>query len=715
MQFLLDSLRRNRRRLRIEEIILLALRCLIVLVLAAMVARFTGCEALDRLPGAGSGQQSFVFVLDDSASMGQRHGEALFQSAKADLVDRIKALPQAATVAILLSSRPAPGEALLSPRTLTDREGLLARLADLPLSDTRTRWDEVLAAAGELFGEGHRRLYVYSDFRSADLEDAKRAAALKKQFAALRDAGVEVVALDYGRAPVGNLTIQAIEPVDKYALAKGPKGPTRLAVTVKNNGPTRVEGVNVKLSARFGTRAASRPADDAAVELPVLSIEALNPGQTRRLEFGVLFPEEGPATVTAELPADELQADNKATLALDVCKALRILVVDGKPDLADAVEAESFFLTSALDDGMGSYGNRCDVITVEGLASVRLDDYDLVVLANVAELPRAMSEGGEVACPLAAAMESYVAGGGGVAVFLGDQVNTRFYNDVLYTRGLSPLLLGQRVGGDARSDAFFRLDPRSLAPEPVLSAFAGDAAAFTALIRFYAMFPGDEKSAAPAAKPPRVLARFTDPQNSPAMVVQQHGKGTVLTFYSSASIRWNDWGIDEVGTFPAVMLDMVDYIARMRRWPTGNVGEPIVHPLSKEHADVQATIKTPRYPSNEMETLGAVEVDGGRVLRYDRAREAGVYAMDMTLPSGVVEEALFARNIEAAEGDLRPAGKTGLASALGGDKFTYIDRHSGAGAAQDVRKHDYTNSLVGLLLCLLALEVFLAQRFGHYT
>ena len=39
MEFLIDAERRNRRRLRMEEWILLALRCLAILLIGAMVAR----------------------------------------------------------------------------------------------------------------------------------------------------------------------------------------------------------------------------------------------------------------------------------------------------------------------------------------------------------------------------------------------------------------------------------------------------------------------------------------------------------------------------------------------------------------------------------------------------------------------------------------------------------------------------------------------------
>src|SRR5437588_11986087 len=42
MEFLLKSQKRNRRRLIIEQLILLALRCLLVLLVGLLVARFVG-------------------------------------------------------------------------------------------------------------------------------------------------------------------------------------------------------------------------------------------------------------------------------------------------------------------------------------------------------------------------------------------------------------------------------------------------------------------------------------------------------------------------------------------------------------------------------------------------------------------------------------------------------------------------------------------------
>src|SRR5437764_12337084 len=66
MEFLLKSQKRNRRRLIIEQLILLALRILLVLLIGLLLARFiSDALALSRPQGS-----LHVVALDDTASMG---------------------------------------------------------------------------------------------------------------------------------------------------------------------------------------------------------------------------------------------------------------------------------------------------------------------------------------------------------------------------------------------------------------------------------------------------------------------------------------------------------------------------------------------------------------------------------------------------------------------------------------------------------------------
>src|ERR1044071_4417754 len=71
MEFLLKSQKRNRRRLIIEQLILLALRCFLVLLAGFLVARFVGnVMGLENL-GGNLGTE-YVVVLDDKLSMRDR-------------------------------------------------------------------------------------------------------------------------------------------------------------------------------------------------------------------------------------------------------------------------------------------------------------------------------------------------------------------------------------------------------------------------------------------------------------------------------------------------------------------------------------------------------------------------------------------------------------------------------------------------------------------
>src|SRR5438045_7985626 len=65
MEFLLKSQKRNRRRLIIEQFLLLALRCLLVALTGFLVARFVG----NIIGGVGAQSTTHVVVLDDSPSM----------------------------------------------------------------------------------------------------------------------------------------------------------------------------------------------------------------------------------------------------------------------------------------------------------------------------------------------------------------------------------------------------------------------------------------------------------------------------------------------------------------------------------------------------------------------------------------------------------------------------------------------------------------------
>src|SRR6185295_15670525 len=69
MSFLLQALRKNRRRLRFEQWLLLAVRCLVLFFLGLALARPMGCEDATLASMAGKRAGLHVIVVDNSYSM----------------------------------------------------------------------------------------------------------------------------------------------------------------------------------------------------------------------------------------------------------------------------------------------------------------------------------------------------------------------------------------------------------------------------------------------------------------------------------------------------------------------------------------------------------------------------------------------------------------------------------------------------------------------
>src|SRR6478672_2682428 len=91
MEFLLKSQKRSRRKLIIEQMILLALRILMVLLVGLLLARFVGCNDV-----SGEGAQTFhVILIDDTLSTSDTirgqdgQSRAAFEEAKRVAVEQI--------------------------------------------------------------------------------------------------------------------------------------------------------------------------------------------------------------------------------------------------------------------------------------------------------------------------------------------------------------------------------------------------------------------------------------------------------------------------------------------------------------------------------------------------------------------------------------------------------------------------------------------------
>lgn len=711
MRFLLESQRRNRRRLRVEELLLLALRCLLILLVGLAIARPQSSTAI--LPIATRAAESRYIILDDSASMGVKRGSGTtFAAADEDLAHLAENLPKEDQLAIYLTSmRGKPWFALKHP---APKDNLLPRLKALTVSDTRGGLAETLSAVGQAItekGSGNvNKVDLVSDFRRVDFSPGQAGKALGQQLSALVAGKAELAMIDHGLAVSGNLTVEQVVLRTRQAIVNTE---TWIGVTIRNHGEQAVNEVRLKV-------------EIGDVVLPARVLAGIPAGQSRTVEVPCVFPVVGPAVVKVQLGADSLEADNAAWLALNVHQALQVLIVDGEVDPANPQRSESFFLKFALDPlEDGSFGNKPEVRSYENIAGEDFGRYDLVILAGVPELPGEMDDRGGLVYPTLEALKRYVAEGGGLAIFTGEKINLEFYNGPMFDNGagLSPMRMSPAVGDAGARQKFVTFRTSSAVNIPMLRAFQADTEEFARRLRFYRYNPAVDVMAVnlPASVgAARTLIRFSDDSASPAIVERRLGKGTVMMFYSTASTRWNDWGKATTLTYLPVMNDMVAYLARSGGDDlTAPVGTPIRLGAAELRGQPRVNLKTPGSPL--LEELPVDTRSGQRELVYPDTRWAGVY--ELTLPGGGESDRAegpavirLARNIDPAEGDLAKATRGELTAAVGSEAYTYIDRNKASASAPGMEPlREYWRWLLLAVLLLAALEVFLGQRFGHYT
>src|SRR5438094_3509771 len=174
MEFLLKSQKRNRRRLIIEQLILLALRILLVLLTGLLLARFLGFS----FAGIFQPQSTVhVVILDDRLSMTDHwkseEGDVKtsFQVAK-QLIEREIARPatqgrSANRLGLFrLSELNTPFDQRLSEESLRDLSDYLGRMQECSL--LHLDMTKGVKAAEEIFEKNPQDqgvLYVVSDFR----------------------------------------------------------------------------------------------------------------------------------------------------------------------------------------------------------------------------------------------------------------------------------------------------------------------------------------------------------------------------------------------------------------------------------------------------------------------------------------------------------------------------------------------------------------------
>ncbi len=694
MRFVMEAVKRNQRRLQLEDLLLLALRCLIVLLIAFALAR-PALQAAGAAGLFGGGKATAVILLDNSYSMSASDGaQSRFEQARLSAREVIDALPTGSSVALLLASDVADARI---PEPTFDLHLARRTIDETHLSDRSTNLLPALRAGLDLLGRhsGRRELYLITDGQRLGWRQLDEARGLLEQ--SRREIRSQLIFV--GGPVEQNVGISDLRLASGLAPADQS---LRFEVRATNHGSSDATHIRVMLRVN-----GQDPSDEAI-------IDHIPPGESRSVSLFAKLRSDAPTpyhAITAQFGApDSLPADDRRTIVVRALREVNVLLVDGDTG-RETREAETFYLRHALQPvapaEMDQYFIRTHAILPAELSRQRLEAYDAVILANVPDF-------GDAA--LKSLADYLRRGGRGVIFFPGSNTIVRSYNDQLYgAYGFLPATLGEAAGDEKQSETFITLSPDHL-QHPIASLWTDPAAGSVASAHFYRWFPLQLQPKGPAgvaeAGPARTVFSFADAARSPAIVERDWGMGKVVLFASTADTAWNDLPV-RPGLFVPLMYRILgSIVARQDEHLNVPVGQPFMYRADVDLLRREALIRLPE-PEHEIPASRTVELaDLIPMLRFDETSLAGAYEVNigegaLQMRFAVQSDPAESSLVQLTDEDYRQLGE--VASVV-----RWNDPKTFSGELSEARTGtELWLPLAFAALLLAATESFLAQWFSR--
>ncbi len=696
MQFLLESQKRNRKWIVLKQLLLLLLRTaaigLAVLMLAGPEIR-SGWASL-----FGSGVTHHVILLDDSYSMADQWEEtSAFEEAKRvvlRVLDEASRRSDDQLVTLIRFSEAkhlATGAASAYDRQALDAEMLtnLERfLGNLAPSESNAGVIEAVTAANGLSEAtaGETRIaYLVSDFRRRQWDES---APIRQLLSRLRERSSKLLLVQCAYEERPNLAITNLAP-ESGIRAAGVE--TWIEATVANYGDQPAQNVTVSL-------------EQDGSPLPAVVVDEVLPGEEATHRFRATFPTAGAHYIQARLEGDAVTTDNLRYFAAEVPATFPVLVIDGSPEGDDG-----YYLRTALSPGgrnLGGWTPRVEPVSFLRQHD-RLADFAAICLLDAARLDE----------PEVEALESYVAGGGGLAIFLGPETVRTFYNERLYRDGKGLLPAPLDVPAQLLREATPTADIE-VTDHPLFRVFAGTRNSFLALAKVDFYYAVDPLWQPPEDGSVRVIARLRN--RAPLFLDKQFGEGRVIAALVKLSPKstqlgpWSNLSLNPA--FPVLANELVGFLsASTRRFEDHSVDEPLRLVVDATQYVPEVRIVSPQAADREASSIVPEAADGKLVIEAPGHPRSGVWTFELTTREGKPESRLIAVNVPANEGNLHLASRDQVDEALRGIDFEMTLASQFTETGDQLRGARLADAMLYALIAALVCEQLLAVSASYHV
>jgi len=716
MQYLLAAMKKNSRRILIEQWILLAVRtlliALVVLAVAEPVLEQTGIVA-------GVGQPTHkVLVIDGSYSMAYKPTDkSRFERAKQLAEEIVDGSHQGDGFTLLLMADP-PQVVVGSPSF--GAKDFIDEIANLKLPHgggdlptTLAKVEQVLQTARR----EHPRLTREEVYFLTDLGRTSWApdlhgdaiAEFRERSRRLGDAA-SLTVLDLGQSGSDNLAVTraaASEPLATVARD------VSLEADIRNFGRQPRARQLVELFVD-GRRAGEQFVD-------------LEPGASKTVTFPYRFDLPGDRAVEIRLAADLLDVDNHRWLALPVKDRIRVLCVDGRPAGA-AFKGAADYLAVALSpqsDPTHPALVQTQIVPEGALMDTDLAQFDCVFLCNVAQFTASEAQ----------VLRAYLNAGGGLVFFLGEHVLADSYNRQLAAPSneqarVLPAILGSKIAKEQ-----YGVNPLGYA-HPLVAAFRNQEQSGLLTTPIHEYF----KLTIPEASRAKVALALEN--GDPLVVEEPIGRGRAIVVATSADVSWTAMPLwpsyvplvqelllysmhdrvqdrnVQVGQPLSGVLKRTGPRAMHVKLPTGEIGQVRVTSQGNESAWSFSDTLTSGLYSAEGDALASGTAGSATAEKSKTGKSASVPLPAANDAAGeATTGAMFAVNLNTVESELSQIDTAELAADVWpGVQFYHHTnwRDLGDEPATEIVRHSYLHHwLLIAVFGLLVTETFLAWFFGR--
>ena len=671
-------------QIKLEDFIILLLRCLTLLLLAAALLR----PILKDSDLIGDQKVGMVVAIDDSLSM--NHGATTrFENA----IEKARQ--------VIGTSQPGDKISIvfLNERSIDDPNKIPLRAADYDPTKINSILDEakksgasnhqsnlensipLLKEMSEEMKAGTKEIHIITDAQQSDWNGLSSEAK-----GMLAEIPASIYILPVNSENDDNRSITSL----KYVSGSlNNSGVARFEATVKNFGTNDANSGNIEFYQ-----------DGNLVSRQTLGV--IDSGSSKVIPFLANYNKPGDLSITAKISKDNLSEDNFRNIVVNVRPGIRVLcatdsVNEGLSNSTNGL----FFLENALRLRSSDEEAGIQVTSVDSsdLTLEKLNDYDIIILANVSS----------PSIEIANRLKTFTENGGGLILFAGENINAEQYGQTFGTTSESilPAIIGNKKTASEENENLYSLDvPTSDHPLATVIRSMSEEMINDAKIKSLVELQPTQGSQV-------ILSLVED--KSPVLVSKEVGNGSVILCSTSADRSWSDMVLHPIY---AIMIQQAVTTTTSR--PESRVA--MVHSSKTiniegampSNAKLQKMIISGEETEDEIETTEIKTSQDNNSFKAEidaqDINETGVY--QITNNEGKILGAI-AVNSNPSESNVKVAAADALNESIGAaDNIKIIDGSPDA-VLNDRKGSDLTSLLLFLCIVCFVLQSILAKIFTN--